>query len=469
MAGDLAFLSATELVARYRAKSVSPVEVTQAVLDRIARTQATINAYVMVDAEAALAAARASEARWQTGEPSGLVDGVPASIKDLVLTRGWPTLRGSRAVDPGQPWEEDAPAAARLREHGAVLLGKTTTPEYGHKGVTDSPVTGITRNPWNTAKTPGGSSGGASAALAAGLCHLAVGTDGGGSIRIPSSFAGVFGIKASFGRVPAYPQSPFGTVANVGPMARTVADAALLLTVLAGPDWRDWYALPYDGADYRDGLEAPVAGLRIAYSRTLGMPGVPLDPEVGAIVDRCARAFEGLGAVVEEADPDWPHEPGALFMIHWRIGAARLISTMTADQVAKLEPSLLEFAEAGRGYSGLDIRGAELDRADNGFALNRFLQDYDLLLSPTMPVAAFDVGQPWPAASFAPDPLRWTPYTFPINLTMNPAASVPCGFTAAGLPVGLQVIGRRYDEAAVLRACRAYEAANPLHQRHPEV
>ncbi|HEX4328554.1 MAG TPA: amidase family protein, partial [Burkholderiales bacterium] len=236
MSGKLYHLSAVELSAGYAAKRLSPVEVTQAVLARIDAVNPRVNAFCLVDHEAALAAARASEARWHKGRPLSFIDGVPAGIKDLVLARGWPTLRGSKTVDPAGPWNDDAPATARLREAGAVLLGKTTTPEWGWKGVTDSPLTGITRNPWNLGVTPGGSSGGASAALAAGMGALHVGTDGGGSIRIPSSFCGLAGIKAHFGRVPAWPLSPMGNVAHVGPMARTVRDCAGLLDVLARPD-----------------------------------------------------------------------------------------------------------------------------------------------------------------------------------------------------------------------------------------
>src|SRR3954462_10971001 len=270
MKTDPALISATELLCLYRSRSLSPVEVAQACLDRIAALDPDLNAFALIDGDAALKAARASEERWIKGEPLGLVDGVPATIKDLILTKGWPTLRGSKAISPDQPWEEDAPATARLREHGAVLLGKTTTPELGHKGVTDSPLTGITRNPWNPAMTPGGSSGGAAVAAATGMGALHVGTDGGGSIRIPASFTGIFGLKPSFGRVPAYPLSPFGTLAHVGPMTRTVSDAALMLTVISEPDGRDWHALPSDRRDYRIGLEAGIAGLRLAYSRRLG-------------------------------------------------------------------------------------------------------------------------------------------------------------------------------------------------------
>ncbi|HYI86866.1 MAG TPA: amidase family protein, partial [Burkholderiales bacterium] len=261
--------TASELVEGFRKKTLSPVEVTRSVLARVEQLNSKLNAFCLVS-ETALEDAKASEARWTAGQPRGLLDGVPVSIKDIILTQGWPTLRGSKTIDPSGPWNDDAPATARLREHGAVLLGKTTTPEFGWKGVTDSPLTGITRNPWNTAKTPGGSSGGAAAAVAAGMGPLAVGTDGGGSIRIPCSFTGLFGIKPSFGRVPAWPLSPFGTVAHVGPMTRSVADAALMLNVLAQPDARDWHALPYDARDWRMGLDRGVADLRIAYSPDLG-------------------------------------------------------------------------------------------------------------------------------------------------------------------------------------------------------
>src|SRR5450432_1950651 len=244
MSAELAYTSATELVRRYRARELSPVEVTQAVLARIRELNTRLNAFCLIDEAGALASARASEARWMKSAPIGCVDGVPASIKDLILTRGWPTLRGSRTVDREGPWLEDGPATARLRENGAVLLGKTCTPEFGWKGTTDSALTGITRNPWNREKTPGGSSGGSAAALAARFSPLALGTDGGGSIRIPASFSGVFGLKPSFGRVPAYPLSPFGTVAHVGPQARSVEDLALMLTVMSRPDARDWTSLP---------------------------------------------------------------------------------------------------------------------------------------------------------------------------------------------------------------------------------
>src|SRR5688500_19052218 len=318
---DLCALIATELVDTSRKKTLSPVEVTRAVLERIEKLNPVYNAFNLVS-ERIVEDAKASEARWTAGQPKGLLDGVPVSIKDIVLTKGWPTLRGSKTIDPKGPWNDDAPATARLREHGAVLLGKTTTPEFGWKGVTDSPLTGITRNPWNKAKTPGGSSGGAAAAVASGMGPLAVGTDGGGSIRIPCAFTGLFGIKASFGRVPAWPLSPFGTVAHVGPVTRSVADAALMLNVLALPDARDWHALPYEPRDWRTGLDHGVADLRIAYSPDLGYAKV--DAEVAAIVKDAVRVFEDLGAKVEQKNPGF-ESPSGIFRIQWFSGAAFLL------------------------------------------------------------------------------------------------------------------------------------------------
>src|SRR6266852_1159049 len=308
MPSELLTLSAAELLYLYRSKRASPVEVTRAVLERIDALNPVLNAFCFV-APDALLMAKASETRWMHGQPRGLLDGVPVSVKDLLLTRDWPTLRGSRTVDPKGPWSDDAPAVARLRESGAVLLGKTTTPEFGWKGVTDSPLTGITRNPWNPTKTPGGSSGGGAAAVAAGMGPLTIGTDGGGSIRIPCAFTGLFGLKPSFGRVPAWPLSPFGTVAHVGPMTRTVHDAALLLNVISQPDVRD----------YLVGLDEGVRGWRIAYSANLGYADV--DPEVAALVEKAAMRFVELGARVEEADPGFKGVE-EIFRRHWFTGAA---------------------------------------------------------------------------------------------------------------------------------------------------
>jgi aspartyl-tRNA(Asn)/glutamyl-tRNA(Gln) amidotransferase subunit A len=459
MSTDLCALTATELMDAFRRKTLSPVDVTAAVLKRIEALNPVLNAFNLVAAEEALQQAKASEARWLAGQPKGLLDGVPASVKDIILTKGWPTLRGSKTIDPKGPWNDDAPATARLREHGAVLLGKTTTPEFGWKGVCDSPLTGITRNPWNTAKTPGGSSGGAAAAVASGMGPLAVGTDGGGSIRIPCSFTGLFGIKASFGRVPAWPLSPFGTVAHVGPMTRSVADAALMLNVLALPDARDWHALPYEPRDWRTGLEQGVADLRIAYSPNLGYAKV--DAEIASIVRKAVSVFEDLGARVEEKNPGFEN-PEQLFVTHWFSGAAFLLKGIPKDKHKLIDPGLLEVASQGEKITAHELLDAQLKRGALGTHMNLFHRDYDLLVTPTLSIAAFDAGKEVADKMLQDRWTDWTPFTFPFNLTQQPAASIPCGLTKAGLPVGLHLVGPRYADALVLRAARAFESAVPL-------
>jgi aspartyl-tRNA(Asn)/glutamyl-tRNA(Gln) amidotransferase subunit A len=458
MNSDPALLSAAELCQLYRTGQLSPVETTRAVLERIERLDPQVNAFCLIDGERALAAARASEARWQRSEPCGEVDGVPATIKDVVLTRGWPTLRGSLAIGREQPWDEDAPATARLRAQGAVLIGKTTTPEFGWKAVTDCALTGITRNPWDTSKTPVGSSGGAAVAAALGMGVLHVGTDGGGSIRIPASFTGVFGLKPSFGRVPAYPASPFGTLAHIGPLTRTVSDAAVMLNVLALPDSRDWFALPYDGRDHRIGLEDGVRGLRIAFSPTLGFAEV--DPEVADLVAGAAGVLVELGATVEQVDAIVA-DPLDVFACHWYVGAANLLRAFTAEQRTQMDHGLREIAAAGEQISLVDYLSAARQRAELGTAMRRFHETYDLLLTPTLPLAAFAAGQERPDPAQQPRWFHWAPFSNPFNLTQQPAASVPCGRTASGLPVGLQIVGPMHADALVLRAARAFEAARP--------
>ena len=458
MSSDLLTLSAVELLHLYRSKRTSPVEVTRAVLKQINELNPLLNCFCFV-APDALAVAKESEARWMKGEPKGMLDGVPVSIKDLLLTKGWPTLRGSRTVDPRGPWNDDAPAVARLREAGAVLIGKTTTPEFGWKGVTDGPLTGITRNPWNPARTPGGSSGGAAAALAAGMGPLTLGTDGGGSIRIPCAFTGVFGLKPSFGRVPAWPLSPFGTVAHVGPMTRSVHDAALLLNVMSRPDARDWFALPHEPRDYRVGLDEGVRGLRIAYSANLGYAKV--DPEVASLVEQAAMRFVDLGALVEPVDPGFANaEP--VFRAHWFTGAAYLLKNFLPQQKALMDQGLVEVAEQGAKIGMLELLDAVQKRGALGVHMNQFHEKYDLLLTPTLPLAAFEAGKE--VADVMKDKrwTDWTPFSYPFNLTQQPAASIPCGLTAEGLPVGLHIVGPRYADALVLRAARAFESAQPI-------
>ncbi|WP_085944865.1 amidase [Actinoalloteichus spitiensis] len=457
-------LTAVEMLSAFRTGELSPTEATAAVLERIERVDPEVNAFCLVDPEQATRAAKESTERWAQGTPTGLVDGVPTSIKDVLLTAGWPTLRGSRSVSPAQSWTEDGPSVARLREQGAVLVGKTTTPELAWKGVTDGPLYGVTRNPWDTARTAGGSSGGGAAAVALGMAPLTVGTDGGGSVRIPASFCGVFAHKPTYGWVPHHPQSPFGTLAHVGPMTTSVADAALLLDVIARPDTRDWSTVPPPATSFLESLDSGVSGLRIAFSPTLGY--VRVDPEVSALVAAAARVFEELGAEVEEVDPGFT-DPVAEFHTLWFAGAAKSVEHLTSEQRAELDPGLREITERAAAYSAGDYLDAIARRAALGAVMGRFHERYDLLLTPTMPIPPFEAGLEvppgWPGDRWT----SWCQFTYPFNMTQQPAASVPCGFTSDGLPVGLQVVGGRYTDHRVLAACHAFEGARPWRDRRP--
>ncbi len=459
MSTDLAFWSATDLLRGYRAGTVSPVEATRAALDQVSKLDEAVNAFVMIDEEKALASARESEARWKAGAPEGLLDGVPTTIKDLSTTIGWPTLRGSNTVSDEGPWDEETPYVARLREHSAVFIGKTTTPEYGWKGITDSPRTGVTRNPWDTSKTPGGSSGGAAVACALGMGALHQGSDGGGSIRMPCGYTGIYGIKPTFGRVPAYPASLFGTLSHCGPMTRTVADSALMLTVMAEPDPRDWYSLPYAGDDWRRSLSENLSGMRIAYSPDLGVAKV--DPEIAELVKTAVGFFTEFGAVVEEVDPGL----GSLreeFRVHWYAGAANLGRTLSDDQKALLDPGLRQIAEEGSEISLAAYQEAVKGREAAGLKMGLFHQRYDLLLTPTLPIPAFEAGEEVPVGSGMERWFDWTPFSYPFNLTRQPAATIPCGRTSAGLPAGLQIVGALGREDLVFAASAAYEAVRPV-------
>jgi aspartyl-tRNA(Asn)/glutamyl-tRNA(Gln) amidotransferase subunit A len=451
---DLYELTACQLIAGYRSGAFSPVDAVRSVLERVEAVNGTVNAFCRVDAEGALEAARASRERWGRGEPLGLVDGVPTSVKDLLPLRGAPTLRGSRTVDPaGGPWDQDAPSVARLREHGAVFIGKTTTPEFGWKGVTDSPLYGVSRNPYDPGRTCGGSSGGSAAAVALGAGPLSLGTDGGGSVRIPAAFCGVFGLKPTYGRVPLYPASVFGTLAHVGPMTRDAADAALMMDVISGPDWRDWSGLPPQPDGFRDALDGGVAGLRIAYSADLG-GSVSVAPAVAAAVRRVADRLSELGARVEEAHPPFT-DPVEAFHVLWFSGAARLVEKLDPAQRELIDPGLAQIAEEGARYSALDYVRATEVRMALGHTMGGFHRTYDLLLTPTVPRTAFEAGLEAPPDAPGRRWTSWTPFTYPFNMTQQPAATLPCGTDEQGLPIGAQLVAARHADALVLRAGHA--------------
>ncbi len=462
MADDLNWLSAAKLSQGYESAIFTPVDVAKTCLAQIQKQEPRINALSLVDGPATLAMAEASAVRWRKGEALGPLDGVPVLIKDIVLVRGWPTRRGSKTTDLSQAWDVDAPCVARLREAGAVFMGMTTTPEFGWKGVTDSPLTGITRNPWNLEKTPGGSSGGSAAALAAGYGAMAIGTDGGGSIRIPAGFTGTFGLKPSFGRVPAWPLSAFGTVAHIGPMARTAKDAALMMNAITRPDARDWHSLPYDDTDFTLLERNNLVGLRIAYSRDLGYADV--DPEVANLVDAAAKVLADLGAEIIEIDPGF-EDPAKWFRTIWWGGARFLLGTLSPEKMALLEPALADVVEQAKMLTFEDVYEANRQRGLLGSHMRQFMTEFDALVTPALPIPAFDAGRLAPeTAETSGKWVNWTPFTYPFNLTQQPAASVPCGSVKTGLPAGLQIVGRMHDDAMVMRIALAYEKATAFHK-----
>ena len=456
---NLADAPAHLLARLFASGDASPVEACSAVLARIERFNPEFKAFVCVDAEGAQCAALASEARWSRKSPLGPLDGVPISIKDLILTKGLPTLRGSSTVDENQPWDVDSPVAARLREAGAVILGKTATPEFGCKAETNSPRSGLTRNPWNPTRTPGGSSGGATVAVALGMGPIAVGTDGAGSVRIPAAFCGTFGLKPSFGRVPAYPLSPMGTVAHLGPHTMDVRDAALAMNVMKRPDARDWTSLPPNDEDYTAVLSQNFTGLRIAWSPRLGYATV--HPEVAASVRDAVRSLESAGAQVEEVDPGF-EDPLDVTTGLWFAGAWMVWNTLTPAQQAVTDPDFREQALLGSQISALHLQQLHVRRGVLGSHMRQFMERYDLLVTPSVAVPAFDIRLPGSEPMSAKAMLAWTPFSYPFNLTQQPACTVPCGLTADGMPIGIQFVGPMFRDDLVLRAAAAYEAIRPI-------
>lgn len=452
-APELCRLGVAELTTAYAAGTLSPVEVAEACLARAELVQERHNAFTLIDHELALEQARAALGRWRAGAPASAIDGVPVTIKDIVWVAGHEIRYGSRTTPVTPP--HDAPAVARLRAGGAVFLGLTTTPEFGWKAVTDSALSGVTTNPWNPALTPGGSSGGAAAAAAAGAGVLHVGTDGGGSIRIPSSFTGIVGIKPTYGRVAAYPPSPFGTVAHVGPMARTAADAAVMLRVMSGRDRLDWTQAPAALPT----LEAPpfdFRGKRLGYWQR--PPAGPLDEEVAAGIDRATAALVAAGAAVEPVTLPESAALLELFNAHWYVGAAARLALLGEAERALVDPGLREVAAAGAALAAVDYARAQQRRVAFGVAMDALLADYDLLVAPATAIPAFAAGHEVPEGSGLGRWIEWAGFSYPINLSQQPACSTPAGFTPDGRPIGLQLIGPRGGDGPVLAAAAAHAA-----------
>ncbi|WP_159998358.1 amidase [Roseomonas sp. 18066] len=450
---DVEESSALDMVRGFAAGTLSPVAVLERALDRLAQVEPKLNATVLVDADTGRRMAEASAARWRDGRPLGPLDGVPVAVKDTNSVAGWPTRAGSRPT-PTTPATADTPGVARLREAGAVFFCKATTPEQGWKGITHSPLTGVTGNPWDPTRTPGGSSGGSAALVAAGVVSLATGGDGGGSIRIPAGFSGVYGLKPTYGLLPNVPHS-LGWLGVFGALSRTVADTAAFLRIASAPDWRDAFAVPPRDIDYLAQLEGGVAGLRIASSRDLGFPVV--HPGVAAAVEQGVEQLRRAGATVTEVDLDFSPLRDAMDVI-WRAGFAGALRHLDGAALQLLEPDLLALMVSAQDLSAARLQAAQDAARAHCQAMQRFHQDFDLLVTPTLPIPAFAAGLNTPDPARFPRWYDWTPFSWPFNLSRQPAASIPCGL-AEGLPVGLQIVGPLFREDLVLRASRCIERA----------
>jgi aspartyl-tRNA(Asn)/glutamyl-tRNA(Gln) amidotransferase subunit A len=461
----LAFTPAVRLAEMIRQKQLSPVELMTALLARIEALNPRVNAFAHLAGDAAMEAARNAEQALMQGDRIGRLHGVPVTIKDLAITRDMPTQMGSHIFAGNQP-AEDTPIVPRLRGEGAIILGKTTTSEFGWTGVSRSPLTGITHNPWKHGYNAGASSAGAGAAAAAGFGPLHQGSDGAGSIRMPSHFCGVFGLKPTFGRVPYYPVSAGDYTSHMGPMTRTVADSALMLGVIAGPHPLDHTTCEAGPADYLGRLAEGVRGRRIAYSPDLGLARV--DPDVAALVKSAAARFTELGATVDEVKTPWAAPGPELIRFFWPAHQTHLIQHLE-KWGARMDPGLVACIKAGRDFRVLEYQLMRARKMAYIAAIHRWFEDWDFLLTPAVSVAAFPAKQlmpeHWPQHEW--DWLSWAEFSYPFNMSWNPAASVPCGFTAEGLPVGLQIVGRRFDDLGVLQASAAFEQVQPWADRRP--
>jgi aspartyl-tRNA(Asn)/glutamyl-tRNA(Gln) amidotransferase subunit A len=464
MPNEFAYTTAVELRRRIAAKEVSPVAVIESTLQHIEAVQPILNPFVTVTADLALEAARAAERKIMAGAGDGLLTGLPVSIKDLTAVKGVRFTSGSRTL-ANFIAPLDSPASERVKAHGACLVGKTTTTEFGCKGSSDSPLTGLTRNPWNLEKTTGGSSAGAAASVAAGVTPFALGTDGGGSIRIPSSFCGLFGIKAQFARVPIFPASATPTLGHVAPLARTVRDAALLLTAVSGYDARDPASVAEPVPDYLAACDREPKGMRIAWSPTLGY--AKPNAEVLELTSRAVRVFEDLGCTVDLVEKVFDN-PVDIWMAEFYAGVGTRLKKPLAEQRDLIDPAVVEVLQDALDQTIDEYYGRVFQRYEFRETVRQFFERYDLLATPSTPTPAFDIDRDLPREFEGQNIVSWVGYTYPVNLCGIPAASIPCGFTKSGLPVGLQLISRALHETDIFRAAAAFEAARPWADQKPD-
>ncbi len=463
---DFSFVPATELAHLIREKTVSPVEIMRATIARAEALNPKLNAICTPTFDAAMQSAAEAEAAVMRGRPLGMLHGVPTTIKDLAFTRGVRTMGGSHIHKNRVP-DFDHAHVERLRAAGAISIGKTTVSEFGWSGVSNSPLTGITHNPWKHGMNAGASSAGAAVCAAAGIGPVHQGSDGAGSIRMPAAFCGVYGFKPSHGRVPYWPTPANGLISHVGPITRTVADAALMLQAMAGPDDRDMASLESAPEDYLAHLDAGIAGLRVAFSPDLGY--LKVDTEVAGPVRKAVAAFEEMGCHVEEIVPGWEN-PIEMEHLHFSASFAARLSPLLGEWEARMDPGLVALTRHGMQFSAVQVCRLDEQRLALYDKVRALFERFDLLITPSLSVAAFPAGRLMPAhwEQHPWDWLRWAGFSYPFNLTWLPAASCPCGFTPEGLPVGLQIVAGRHRDLRVLQASRAFELARPWAQRQPQ-
>ena len=463
--GDFRYMPATKLQSLMRSKSVSPVEVMEQTIARAEALNPQLNAICTPTFDSAMEQAGQAENLLMRGGALPPLLGIPTTIKDLALTRGVRTMAGSHVFAQRVP-DIDHAHVERMRTAGMISIGKTTTSEFGWSGVSRSPLTGITHNPWKRGMNAGASSAGAAVCAAAGIGPVHQGSDGAGSIRMPAAFCGAYGIKPSHGRVPYYPMPQNGLISHVGPISRTVADAALMLRVLAGPDDRDMTSIDASPEDYVGRLDEGIAGLNVAYSPDLGY--LKVDDDVAAAVRASVGAFEEAGCHVEEVDPGWG-DPIDMEHCLFATTIAMMWGGFEAQWGAKMDPGLVAIIRYGRRFSALEYSRAAGERLLYYDKVRSFFDRYDLLLTPSLSVTAFPaeriIPEHWEQHEW--DWLRWAGFSYPFNLTWLPAATCPCGFGKDGLPVGLQIVAGRNRDLRVLQASRAFELARPWAQHRP--
>ncbi len=466
---DIIHLPAWKLKEKIELQELTSQEITETFIERIEQVNPIVNAYCTTTFDLARKMAKEADLRVEQNKPLGLLNGIPISIKDLVLTRGIRTTFGSKIFEHFIPDMDDI-VVERLKKHGCVILGKTNTPEFGHMGFTRNKIFGETKNPWDLTKTPGGSSGGAAASVASGLCSLALGSDGGGSIRIPAAFCGVYGLKPTLGRVPMYPREKTGRpgiLACQGPITRYVKDAALMLDAIKGYHWGDEYSLPNDSISYFEEIENTPNSIKIGYSLDLGHAKV-LDSQIKEHVLKTLKIFEQLGWEIESIKKLKLRKPDIVFNI--LLASAFIpLKTYFSQWKNHMEPTLVKMIEAALSYSAVNVEEAMLKRHELFLTFQRLFQRYDLIITPSTAIPPFENGINYPTEINGKkiSPSGWTPYSFPFNITGHPAASIPVGFTKENLPIGMQLVARLREEHLLLQASHAFEKVTPWQDKIP--